>query len=251
MNKEDFEKYFEKYLLNIRGVSDSTVKHYFGAIKKISSLLPSLEIYDVDSIYEVDSLSYLNTIKQKLKEDKYFRDLDKRGNQMYSAGFNGYINFTEGKGFNLKDNPLALIDTPCSIKAPLILKERTAAARDRIIVYQVFKATDFHCEINSEHDSFISEKYHKMYVEGHHIIPISMQSEFDKSIDVYANLMALCPICHRQLHYGLPSDKKRILTNIYEQRADRYKDSGFSFGEKEFLEIVEEGNHKSTVLYYE
>ncbi|WP_302157055.1 HNH endonuclease [uncultured Dialister sp.] len=78
---------------------------------------------------------------------------------------------------------------------------------------------------------------HKPYIEGHHIIPMVMQPSFDHSLDVYANIICLCPICHRKIHLGIKEDRKDMLKEIYDQRGGRFEKSGLRVTEDEFIEL--------------
>ena len=63
-------------------------------------------------------------------------------------------------------------------------------------------------------------------MESHHLIPISFQPNFEYSLDVYSNIVCLCPICHRQIHYGLINDRKKLLSVLFEKREERLINSG-------------------------
>ena len=110
--------------------------------------------------------------------------------------------------------------------------------RDRVIVEQVLKADKYKCEIDSSHKTFIARKNDELYLEGHHLIPISRQDEFEKSLDVYANIIGLCPNCHRQLHFGRKSDVRDILKGLYDLRAERFAKSGIVVSKDEFLALA-------------
>ena len=60
---------------------------------------------------------------------------------------------------------------------------------------------NYQCDLDKSHKSFIT-KNGKPYMEAHHLIPLSTQDYFDYSLDVDANIVCLCPNCHRKLHYG-------------------------------------------------
>ena len=96
--------YYAKYLKEIRGVSDSTVKHYQGALKHISRYLVKKEKLK-ETVYEIQNIESLERIREYLYTDPEFLALDNRGHQMYSAGLNNYYKFAEGVGFYNIDNP--------------------------------------------------------------------------------------------------------------------------------------------------
>ena len=75
-------------------------------------------------------------------------------------------------------------------------------------------------------------------MEGHHIIPLRHQEEFNVSLDVYANVICLCPTCHRMLHYARTEDKLDSLNMIYHERADRLATSGIRLSNDDFIELV-------------
>ncbi len=97
---------------------------------------------------------------------------------------------------------------------------------------------DFKCEIDNKHMTFIAENTGKPYMEGHHAIPISLQDHFEHSLDVYANIICMCPICHKKIHYGLKKEKTKMLAQIYEMRSERYSKSGLEISRKEFTQVA-------------
>ncbi|WP_165590424.1 MrcB family domain-containing protein [Bordetella pseudohinzii] len=78
---------------------------------------------------------------------------------------------------------------------------------------------NFRCEVNAAHITFLTRK--QPYVEAHHLIPFSRQDDYEYSLDVVANLVALCPTCHRQLHYGRARDKRPVLMALLQRRHAR------------------------------
>jgi 5-methylcytosine-specific restriction protein A len=230
---------FGLYLKNVRRLKDSTLNHYYESMRKITAVLKEMGYEDIESLYDVDSYSQLQKIKQALLANPEFVALDERGNRMYTAGLNRYMEFAEGKDFLTHPSSLSLIDCPCPVKQPSIMKQTVSQSRDRILVRQVFQASNYHCEIDPGHVTFISRSLQNQYVEGHHLIPLEVQDEIDTSLDVYANIIALCPTCHRFLHFGLKDEKDKVLEHIFDTRQDRLYDSGIRLGRKEFLELVE------------
>ena len=87
--------------------------------------------------------------------------------------------------------------------------------RDQNIIYEVIKENDFKCFINENHKTF-SSNTRPNYVEGHHVIPISWQDSFDKELDCKENVIALCPNCHKAIHYANNEYKTKLLKYIAE-----------------------------------
>ena len=78
-----------------------------------------------------------------------------------------------------------------------------------------------------------------MFLYGkHHLIPMRFQHDFECSIDVYANIVCLCPLCHRQIHYGTDSDRKYLAEELYEKRNQRLINSGIDISKKDFVKLV-------------
>lgn len=96
--------------------------------------------------------------------------------------------------------------------------KRNSAKAKRAIVY-----ASYQCNIDGNHESFIA-KNGKTYMEAHHLIPMSAQDDFNNSLDVDANIVSLCPICHRKLHYG--KDIKLELKKLFDSRVELLKQSG-------------------------
>ncbi|MBO7636952.1 MAG: HNH endonuclease [Paludibacteraceae bacterium] len=57
--------------------------------------------------------------------------------------------------------------------------------------------------------TFVTYK-NEPYVEYHHLIPFSEYDGPDHSL----NILALCPMCHRKLHFLKPEDKQPLYSNI-------------------------------------
>ncbi|WP_333783023.1 HNH endonuclease [Chitiniphilus purpureus] len=77
---------------------------------------------------------------------------------------------------------------------------------------------NFQCEVDPVHATFISQTRNKPYVEAHHLVPFARQCEFAVSLDVLANVVALCPLCHKLLHHATPAAKREILGQLFDQR---------------------------------
>lgn len=92
------------------------------------------------------------------------------------------------------------------------------SALKRAIVY-----AGYQCNIDGNHESFIA-KNGKTYMEAHHLIPMSAQDDFENSLDVDANIISLCPVCHRKLHHGIDIDDD--LRRLFNSRVELLKQSG-------------------------
>ncbi len=82
---------------------------------------------------------------------------------------------------------------------------------------------NYQCNIDSNHVSFVA-KNGKSFMEAHHLIPMSAQDDFNNSLDVDANIVSLCPTCHRKLHHG--KDIELELKKLLDSRNALLKQSG-------------------------
>lgn len=99
---------------------------------------------------------------------------------------------------------------------------------------------NYRCETNNDHYSFKAKGSKHMYVEAHHLIPISEGAKFDYSTDVPANISSLCPNCHRCIHLGSDEEKEILISKLYDERKERLIAAGIfvSFEEiKKFYNI--------------
>ncbi|MDF1883835.1 HNH endonuclease [Sulfurimonas sp. SAG-AH-194-C21] len=84
--------------------------------------------------------------------------------------------------------------------------------RDAALILDAKKRDGFLCSINNEHHTFISKG--ENYVEGHHVIPMFQQKNYNFKLDDVDNIVSLCPNCHREIHSA--DDKMKILNKLYE-----------------------------------
>ena len=70
------------------------------------------------------------------------------------------------------------------------------------------------CIRNHKHKTFISRSVH--YTEGHHLLPLYQQKNFDFKIDDEDNIVSLCPNCHREIHFS--DNKQNIIDKLYKER---------------------------------
>ena len=236
---KQLELYFRQYLLNVRGLSESSANHYTQALRTVSRYLRDAHLI-ISDVYSVDTLIELKSLRDTLKGNHEFVEQDETGNRMYSAGLNRYIEFAElhqAKGMAEAEVDLKLMDVEV-VRPTKKPKVSYGWNRGRVIVEQVLKADKYRCEIDSQHKTFVTRRNDQLYLEGHHLIPISRQDEFEKSLDVYANIIGLCPNCHRQLHFGKKDEVRNILKGLYDLRADRFVKSGIPVSKDEFLALA-------------
>lgn len=118
-------------------------------------------------------------------------------------------------------------DTPVEKAEPVIDREgkpkypRSPRVRD-----DAKEAANYHCEHNPLHETFLSSDGEHYYVEAHHLIPMEYQDDFSYSLDVPANVVALCSSCHAKIHHGSARVKEVVIRDLYEKREKRLRDAG-------------------------
>lgn len=233
---------FGRYISNVLRLRSAG--HYLTSVRTAAKYLREKGLINGE-LFEVESLSKLRELRDILYGDASFIDQNSIGNNMYSVGLNHFVDFLglEVGGDATADQKVLTNDDLVKLDAPI---DKPAMApkvvygwnRDRVIVEQVLRADKYLCEIDARHKTFVTRRNDQLYLEGHHLIPISHQNEFERSLDVYANIIGLCPNCHRQLHFGKKSEVKDILKGLYDLRAERLAKSGIEVSKDEFLALA-------------
>lgn len=58
-------------------------------------------------------------------------------------------------------------------------------------------------------------------MEGHHLIPMKSQKDFNENIDRSNNICCLFPNCHIVIHYGSIEEKSKRLKLLYYKKIDK------------------------------
>ncbi len=94
------------------------------------------------------------------------------------------------------------------------------------IARQVLEGKNYQCEVNNSHITFTSEVTGRNYVECHHLIPMKIQDSFQNSLDVPANIIALCPNCHRLFHHAKNDEKANLIEKFHQERENKLRNFG-------------------------
>jgi 5-methylcytosine-specific restriction protein A len=121
-----------------------------------------------------------------------------------------------------------------AIKPEKVIGSRTSYKRNVDKAKKCILLANYKCEIDNNHKSFVS-KNGNPYMEAHHLIPLSTQEYFEYSLDVDANIICLCPNCHKKLHHG--GNIETDLRRIYDDRINNLKKSGIDIDFKVLLEL--------------
>ena len=93
-------------------------------------------------------------------------------------------------------------------------------AKKAYISKLALRAANYKCVFDETHKTFLTNKG-LPYMEGHHLIPCTYSnaeyywSNFKRNIDCVENIVCLCPICHRRIHFGSKEEKDTIIKSLY------------------------------------
>lgn len=201
-----------KILLDNKEINTKFIKSSLVRIVKFEDLekyLVSKNLEDIKS-YEINSSKYekfntwvINSLVD-LKILKRERDNLKIDDEMYEHIKYLYKNIDYEDMFGTENEQY--------YNEINISQKRTK--RDYKIIDDAKKRDNFSCVVNEKHNTFLSGGNN--YTEGHHLIPMFQQKNFDFSLDIVENIVTLCPNCHREVHFA--DNKKDILNTLYEKQ---------------------------------
>ncbi|PEF62016.1 restriction endonuclease [Bacillus anthracis] len=122
------------------------------------------------------------------------------------------------------DEDVTVDDQPKDVSSKTTVGGRSSYKRDPKTSKKAIVLANYQCEIDSGHEDFISKVTKKNYVEAHHLIPMGFQDDFEKSIDVEANIVSLCASCHKKLHHADYKVIESLIENLYDDRIGRLND---------------------------
>lgn len=114
--------------------------------------------------------------------------------------------------------------------------KKVVPRKNRMVALQSLENADYKCEYDPEHMTFETNNG-KPYVEAHHLIPFREQDRFDYYLDNSANIVALCPNCHKALTLGTDELKEKILRKLFYSRIEHLERKGIEITFSELLEM--------------
>lgn len=185
---------------------------------KIQSLTDDEFIQDINEL-----ITIVNTIyDQRLFEENFVELFEKQ-------------KINEKKDHDFDDN-IYEADLNSNITNDEIVytsKNNKVFKRDSKKVKNALKRANYKCEINCNHETFKRKTDGYNYTEAHHLIPLYMQDNFEKSLDIEENIISLCSNCHRKIHYGLEQDK--LIKQLYIDRKEKLSKKGLNITLEELL----------------
>ena len=209
------------------------------------------EDYPLDYSYDLELTDYINyqkileIVKPTLGNFRTYQLLD-------SETSKEIFNYINSQKISYLDENLADIELqenikninsnepehkPQQVKQPKENSSGKIYPRNLSYAKKALEEANFLCEVDNIHETFISKATNQQYVEAHHLIPLQFQEEFLYSLDVPANIVSLCPNCHRKLHFASIDKKKDILEKLLINRHDKLKKFAIEISKDELFEI--------------
>lgn len=95
--------------------------------------------------------------------------------------------------------------------------------------------SNYKCEFDENHITFIAKSNEKNYIEAHHLIPFAFRNKFELSIDVVENIVCLCPNCHRRIHLATDEEKILLIKPLFEKNYDKLNKVGINVDYSDLL----------------
>lgn len=131
---------------------------------------------------------------------------------------------------NQKSSAASSAEVQDMIKPPperSILGSRVVYQRDPSVAATALHLAGHCCEAGCGTSPFVASATGLPYVEAHHLIPLSRQGSFpDASLDVPANVVALCAGCHAKIHLAVKAAREPLLDALHAKRSERLRRSG-------------------------
>ncbi|EPY2275041.1 HNH endonuclease [Clostridium sporogenes] len=183
-----------------RGWQSMGILHYLGIRNEFKGIFRELEIDDVIEILQKENDEKFSEIIIALERYKTY----KVGKEIYKPRVvekQVYINeFEENIRLSKKldDNDRIKRLKKSSKKPQKINIISINFKRNPDVVVEVLKRANGICEYCKKSAPFIRKSDNTPYLEVHHIVPLSEEGE-----DTVENTVALCPNCHRKVHFGI------------------------------------------------
>ncbi|GAB6255142.1 hypothetical protein [Peribacillus sp. N1] len=247
LNKDTFAEWLRTYV----DIKPYSIGRYSKAIDTISSDLGDYGLQRIN-LFNLTYTAFIDTILNNPE----FKKKNDKGNRMYSTAlkhFKKYIEYIYDKeyqtellkeemdyeksiirNFAKEEVKVNIIDNPQNKPNYRSENNRKIWSRNPKYASEAVDDADYLCEFDNQHKHFISKFNEKNYVEAHHLIPMQNQEQFDCSLDIHANIVSICLVCHKKIHFGLFEDKKEILDKLFNSRRERLVAGGINIS---FVEL--------------
>lgn len=151
----------------------------------------------------------------------------------------------------LEDSISVLAPDSFSTREPEFLTSTTGCVvkKNPLVSMKAVAASGFKCAYDPTHRTFMRSSG-LPYMEGHHLIPCTAGNaerywkRFGRNIDCVENIVALCPTCHRRIHFGSEVERAGIIEKLYHVQSEKLRSVGLEVGLEEILGLYEIANKR-------
>ena len=190
----------------------------------------NINLIDLPEEDEIDQIENVNEIKEVIKVETSSVEID-----------DDYEIKVDGINESNVNRDVAIGAHKISPKSDEEKKISKKYKRNPLLGKIAIQNAYYCCEKDARHETFISEKTKKNFMEAHHLVPVMFQQEiWDKygiNVDCVENIASLCPTCHRAFHNGTKEVKKKMIEGIYERLLPRYKSIDFNITVEEIEKL--------------
>ncbi|AUB31734.1 HNH endonuclease signature motif containing protein [Spiroplasma floricola] len=215
-------------LLKINEILDQKLKS--GGVYTIKTFKDELFIYNfiinflenlnleetVKTLYSIFKKNDYKYIINFLERDSFLNEYNESVIELFSD-FTSIVNFIDYKNINNQELVIMPIEKAEIKYVKISRKDRTEFNKMKSIARNYYN-NKCYFENNNNCKYFISETTNENYIEIHHLIPHGYSEDFKNSIEVIENYVALCPNCHKKIHYSTKKDKYKMISILYNER---------------------------------
>lgn len=254
--------YFQEYAGNLTKKAGRAKNNKSGKGRSYADYLIRLVIFYQEFFEEeINNLLSFTTLKkvEKVVRSDNFKKYNDNEGRFPNAAFNCYvsyithlnagkeevIDFQLNKSLEAISNEESNKKTHTTIVSAQTRKEKIITGdvstypRKREESLEAKRRSNWQCDINPNHKTFISNANGKPYMEAHHLIPMATQDYFESTLDFADNIVCLCPNCHRKIHHALEAEKKEMLKFLFKKRETQYYRYGIEIDFKRILNFYE------------
>lgn len=202
--------------------------------------------FRINLFYYANQIGFLNKYKARIFEVAYNQHskFEKNGNIYFNVdlpktndnvNFVKYLNFFTNNIYEQKLNSQLIKELRKRLNLKTDAGNDSKTIRNKAIIDFFDKISEDKCAVCGTTKTYYSAVKGKQYFEIHHVIPLYN----DNSLDQIANLVKLCPNCHRMLKKGSGTREDQInaITHILKTHPEIYEFAS-SYLEIDDIEIL-------------
>lgn len=147
-----------------------------------------------------------------------FFSIDPKGTKGNKYALIDWLDIKEG--CNVSQNVIDEYVEEYTVHNPIYTEQNIMKfLRSKVTLMNALIIANHKCEFDSSHVSFYRRSNGEKYMEGHHLIPLKFQNDFNVSLDIEENIVSLCSNCHNEIHYG--QFNERLIEKLYHEKVEK------------------------------